>query len=55
MLGVAFFSRKPGGHVYPGVGGLDSWTCGTFYWRKSCLRLFFFQTKVQLLKRIPRI
>ena len=27
MLGVAFF-RKPGGHVYPGVGGLDNWTRG---------------------------
>ena len=53
MLGVAFFS-KTWGHVYPGVRSLDSWTRGTFCWRKSCLWLFF-QTKVQFLKRIPRI
>ena len=49
MLGVAFF-WKPGGHVYLGVGSLQSWTRGTFYWRKSCLWLFFFQTKVQFFK-----
>jgi len=47
------------GHVYHESNclnnSLDSWARGTFYWRKSCLWLFFFQTKVQFLKRILRI
>ena len=48
---VSHFS-KTWGRVYLRVGNLDSWTRGTFYWRKSCLWLFFFQTKVRFLKRI---